>query len=305
MPSNITWLGGASGATTDVSNTANYSTGALPVTGDTLNILPNPNGTSYNLDVALTTLSGVTLAALNISQTYTGNIGTASPLAYLVVSATLVNIGYQYGGTFAANGSPLINLNLGSVQSLINITNSSSTSSLPNAGPISILGTHASNVMNIESGTVSAAASPTEVSTFATVNTGGTLTLGPGCTLATVNAFGGSTGIQSALTTLTQSAGNVLTAGTGTITTGNIYGGAFTSQSTGTITTLNVQAATADFSSDPRAKTVTTANIFNGATLNVNTGVKGSVTFTNPVVVKASTGQYRLIVCPNTNLALS
>lgn len=299
MPSTISWIG----TTTDVSNTANYSTGALPVNGDTLFIEANPNGTDVSLETNLSTLSGVTLAALNISQTFSANVGTTA--AYFQVSATLVNIGYQYAGTVPANGSPLIRLNLGGVQSLINVTGSSSSSTLAGSGPISILGTNASNVLNIESGTVSIAASPTEVSTFATINNGGTLTLGSGCTLTTINNFGGSLTVQSAFTTLTQAGGNVLAAGTGTITTANVFGGSFTSQSTGTITTLNVQAATADFSTDPRAKTVTTANIYNGATLNVNTGVKGSVTFTNPIVVKASTGQYKLFVCPNTNLALS
>lgn len=299
MPSTISWIG----TTTDVSNTANYSTGSLPVTGDTLFIEANPNGTDVALATNLGTLSAVTLAALNISQTFSAAVGT--PLAYFQVSATLVNIGYQYGGTIAANGSPLIRVDLGSVQSLINVTGSSSSSTLVGSGPISLKGTNASNVLNIETGSVSVASSPTEVSTIATINNGGTLVLGSGCTLTAINQFGGSLVFQSAVTTLTQSAGNSQSAGTGAITTANIYGGTYTSTSTGTITTLNVQAATADFSTDPRAKTITTANIFNGATFNVNTGVKGSVTLTNPIVVKASTGQYKLIVCPNTNIALS
>lgn len=298
--SKISWLGTVSG---DASVAGNYSPASVPVAADELFIEANPSGTDVSITSGLTAFSALTLLSLNISQTYTGSIGTTS--AYLVANATTVNIGYQYGSTSIASGSPLIRLNLGTVQSTVNIFNSSSSSTLTNAGPISLLGTHASNVLNIEAGTVSVATDPTEVSTLATINSGGGLFLGSGCTLTTINAFGGTCLIRSALTTLTQTGGAVVTAGTGAITTANVYSGSYVAGSTGTITALNIQSGSVDFSQDPRAKTVTTCNVFNGASLNVNNGVKGSITFTNPVVVKASPGQFTLTVWPNTNLALS
>lgn len=298
--SKIGWLGTVSG---DASVAGNWQGGVVPVGGDEVFVEANPSGTDVSISSGLTAFSALTLLSLNISQTFTANVGTTA--AYLVANATTVNIGYNYGTATTVSGSPLIRINLGSVQSTVNVFGSSSSSSLVNAGPITLLGTHASNALNISSGTVTVAIDPTEVSTFATINNAGTLFLGSGLTLTAINNSDGAILIRDAVTTLTQSGGTVTTAGTGTITTANVYGGTFIATSTGTITTLNVQSATADFSQDPRAKTVTTANIYSGASLNVNNGVKSSITFTNPIVIKASSGQYALTVWPNTNLALS
>ena len=299
---NVKWVGGYSGATTDASNVNNWSTASLPTTSDNVYIEANPSGTDYSIEAGLTALQGVALASLNIGQNYTGNIGTTS--SYFLTAATLINVGYQYGGTSTASGSSLIRLNNGTVNATTTIYNTAASGTMAN-GPFQFLGTHSSNTLNVLSGIVSVAADPTESATIATLNTGGTVTLGTGVTITTANVYNGALTLRSAITTITQTGGNVVTAGTGAITTFNLRGGSANFTSTGTITTLNIQSATADFSQDPRAKTVTNCTMYAGGTLNVNNGVKGSITFSNNVIVTASPGNFTLTAWPNTTFALS
>jgi hypothetical protein len=295
MPSTIYWTGATS---TDPSVTTNWSTGAVPVTGDTVYIEANPSGTDVNI-AASSALSGVTLAALYISASYRGTIGTAaSPPTYLQICATLLVIGYGSG-----QGSPFIALNLGSVQTLALIESSASSSSLSTAGPICLIGTHASNVLNITGGTVSVAANATEVATFATINNGGNLLLGVGCTLTTINNFGGKLTTQSAVTTMNVTAGAVTTLA-GAVTTITASGGSLTINSTGTITTLNIEGATVDMTGDPRSKTITTVNGYAGS-LNLNNGVKNSITLTNGIATFGAPGVFTVTPWAGSTIKLS
>lgn len=297
----VLWVGGNAGSGSqqnDASNTANYSGAALPTTGDDFYIEANPSGTDYAITAGLTAITN-TLNSLNISQTFSKAIGTSS--AYFVVRASTVNIGYNYSGA-TANGSSLIKLNLSSVQSNVTVTNSSTSSAITGLGPIILLGTNANNTLINTGGTMSIANTAGESSTFLTISNGGKLFLGSGVTLTTVNNFGGSALIRSAATTITCTAGSIDTEGSGAVTTLSLNGGTATLDSTGTITTLNVYGGTADFSNSPAARTVTTANVYAG-TLTVNNGVKGSITFTNPIHTFGS--NYRLTTVPGSSLQIS
>ena len=289
------WLGGANGSANDLAVASNYVPSGVPANGDDLYIEGNPSGTNQNITTNLTTFQNTTLNSINISQDYTGTIGVANTgtssttTGYMSLggtnnSAITVNIGYQAGGTNAGNGSNLIRLNTGSMLGTFNITNSGAQSVLANAGPITLLGTHTANIMNLQSGIVSVAVDPTEVSTFLTVNNKGNLFFGTGATLTTINMNGGSLAVKSAVPTLNQTLGSTTINGTGTVGTANLYGGAAVINTTGTVSALNIYGASADFSRNQAARTVTTITCYSGYNLNLNNGVKNSITVTNPIV---------------------
>lgn len=293
------WLGGANGSANDLAVASNYVPIGVPVAGDDLFIEANPSGANQNITTNLTTFQNTTLNSINISQDYTGIIGVANTgtssttTGYMSVggtnsSAITVNIGYQAGGTAAGNGSNLIRLNIGAMLGTFNISNSAANSSLANAGPITLLGTHTANIMNLQSGIVSVAIDPTESATFLTVNNKGTLFFGTGVTLTTVNQNGGSLSVKSALPVLNQTLGGTSINGTGTGGTLNLFGGSAILNSTGTITALNVYGATADFSRNQAARTVTNITTYAGYTLNFNNGVKNSITVTNPIATNGA-----------------
>lgn len=154
----------------DLSTLANWSGGALPVNGDTVFIQDSDIDILYSLSA----LSGVTLAALYIDQSYTGFLGLAKTNndagddityieyreRYLVIGATALTIGRGAG-----NGSPRININNGSVQTALLIYNTGT----PESGrdyAVQWKGTHASNVATVIKGTVAIALEPSETATL-------------------------------------------------------------------------------------------------------------------------------------------
>ena len=308
------WIGGAAGATGDLSNAANWAPSGVPTNSDDVYI--EGNGTDYDITAGLTTFAAVTLNSVNISITFSkaigiANTGTSSTtIGYMSISGTntaaiTVNMGYQNGGTSAGGGGNLWRLNTGSALATFNITGSATSSQLPNGGPITLLGTHTSNVLNIISGVVSVAADPTETAKFLTINNRGNLALGTGVTLTTINQNAGSIIVRSGVTTYSQTAGASTFSGTGTTGTMNLQGGTSALNSTGTITALNIYGATANLSGSQSPRTITTATLYAGATINLNNGVKNSITITNPIVVSAGPGQFAIVGWFGSSYALS
>ena len=288
------WLGGAVGSTGDLAVASNYAPSGVPTNGDDLYFEANPSGTDYSVTTNLSTFQNTTLNSINVGQTYSGQIGVANTgtssttTGYMSLGGTnstaiTVNIGYQFGGTSAGNGSSLIRLNVGSSSAMINITNTAASSAMANAGPVTILGANTGNTMNIQAGTATVAIDATEASIFATINNKGNLTLGGSVTLTMVNHNGGNITIRSGVVTINQTLGNSNIVGSGTVGTFNLYGGGSILNTTGTITNLNIYSATADMSRNQAARTVTTVTGYAGATLNLNNGVKNSITITNPI----------------------
>lgn len=269
------WVGTDSGNEGDWGTAANWSPSGVPVNSDDVYLENSSQDVTGTLDQ-----SAVTLSSLNIAGTYTGTIGTSS--TYLQIGATTCNIGYHTGpGTPTHSGR--IMLNFGSVQTTVNVEGSASTGTDSNLEPIRLIGSHASNAINVTGGNVGIATnSASETATMATVNVaGGTIRLSDGVTNTTTNINTGSAEIGCAATTLTVRGGSVRTFGSGAITTLVVDGGTVEADSSGTVTTARVaQGGTLDFSGDTRSKTVTNCEMQAGATL---LEPNNAVTFTNGI----------------------
>lgn len=270
------WLGNVAGHEGEVDYADNYSPSGVPQTGDTL-IVAN---TSQSLNAGDLDQSAVTLAMLQIDQTFTGEIGTAA--AYYQVGATVVRIG-RYDGAGNPAGSPRLKLDLGAAQSAVTIDNASAVSTDADLPPIRLLANHASTVLTVRKGLVGLACQDrTEVSTVGTVkvdfvnNVGGdaTVILGAGVTVTTVTKTGGWLALGCAATTVTQRAGTLVTDGSGAITTLNADGGFVVGNSSGTIGTLEIQdGAEVDLLRSTTARAVTTCKLHSGGALSYDPAV--------------------------------
>ena len=277
----------ASSGPNDVSVAANWSGGAVPSSSDDV-IIDGDNDLLYNLDQ-----NTISLTSLTIPSTFTGKIGL--PVedeeggyidyrdTYWKISATTITIGRGSG-----SGSSRIKLNVGTVQTALTIHKTSRTAS-SGLGAVIFKGTHASNVVNVISGTLSIAPFGGETATVATLRvSNATVEVGSGVTLTTVTHTGVGVGtllLSSAVTTLNQfpGSGNLTIVGSGAITTLNCYAATTSYQGSGTITTLNVgDGATVSFDDNPIARTVTNTNLYAGCTLLDNAK---TVTFTNPIAI--------------------
>lgn len=90
---NVRWLG----VDGDLANTANYSTGALPSAGDSLQISQGAISITNNLNA----LAAIALSGVLITAGFTGNIGASgTSIELLVNSATAGTIYIAMGGAF-------------------------------------------------------------------------------------------------------------------------------------------------------------------------------------------------------------
>jgi hypothetical protein len=273
----------------------NFDSAVLPVDGDTVIIEASSVDCLYELDQ-----NAVDLAALTIKQSYAGKLGLprTNPGGYVeyrpqyltinsaAAGAITINIGEGDG-----NGSGRIKVNTGGGQATLAIYNKGGRAET--GVPCLVWkGTHASNVVNLVRGDLGVAVFSGETATIATLNVGwmtsqtsdALLVCGSGTTLSTVNAYGGTIELNSALTTLTQGAAILTLRGTGTITTWHLDGGIGFHCSNGTITTLNVGGgARVDFRQDLRARIVTNCNAYQGATIQ---DPNKSVTWTNGICLQ-------------------
>lgn len=240
---------------------ANFSTGSLPVDGDTVYFENSDVDVLYELDQ-----SSIDLAALYIAQSFTGKIGlpyfNASGYVeyrtrYLTLTADTVNIGYGEG-----SGSGRILLSLGNNATVLNISNTGGA--IEQGVPAVVVQGHASATYTfvILKGSLGVATELSQVCVIDSITVAdGTVTLGSGCTLTTVAMAGGTLATYVGATTLTVTGGTA-THFAGAIATLTIDGGTVYYRSTSTITTLKVGTdATIDFTQDPNARTVTTTTI--------------------------------------------
>ncbi|MGA2324276.1 MAG: hypothetical protein ABSG22_10555 [Sedimentisphaerales bacterium] len=259
---------------------ANWSTGEVPRDGNNVYF----ENSSVNVTGGLAQ-SSKTLASLNISQSYIGQIG--DDVNYLSIGATAVKIGY-YNGPGIPTGSGRIKLNLGTVQTAITIYNSGPPANT-NTPTVMLLGTNAGNTLEIRKGKVGIAFGTGESATFSVINSSYTtqpssdveLTIGPGATLTTLNQTGGENTLLCAATTITTKAGTLLIDGTGTVTTLTIEGGTVTSNTTGTIATVAIKTAgTLDLTKSTAVRIITTTKLDAGGTLKYDPAI---ITLTNNV----------------------
>lgn len=279
----------------DWSTAQNWSGSAVPVAADIIYIEDTNIPILYGLDQ-----SAVTVAALYIMATYTGQIGLPERNqagyweyrdTFLKIGATILGIGLGPGA-----GSGRVKINGGTVLSTVTVERTAPTVE-PGVPSFCWKGTHASGVMNIQRGHVGVAFFGLEVATVLTMrishmgNPGGDadVVLGSGCTLTTINQLAGNLLLNAAVTTLTIRGGVCTTRGTGAITTLEVgvldpdkdkTRSVCYANATGTITTANVRAwGTLDVSQSQAARTITTTTVYRFAAL-LDTPFR-PVTYTN------------------------
>lgn len=266
----------ASAGPNDWSTAANWDGSVVPINADIVIIENTDDNITYGLGQ-----SAVTLDELHIKHSFTGALGLIEINAngyeeyletYLEISSTLVFIGQGDGG-----GSGRIKLDVGAVQSTINIYNSGSPTDT-DLKAIMWKGINAFNVVNITKGSFGAAILGGETSAIATfkigyasesrINTDSDVLAGSGMTLADIDMQGGTVEINSNSTTIDQTNGNLTIMGTATVTTANVDGGNCYYRTNGTCTTLNLAGdGVFDCRRDMRARTITNFVIYKGATI--------------------------------------
>lgn len=256
----------------------NWLTGgvrALPADGDNVILANCDVDILWGLD-----LNGITPASIRRYQSFTGAIGpprvhttdNGDYLEYRDLYAKLGNSGDAtniaiYLGLGPGAGPSRERWDFSDGQVTINVANTGPQES-SDVEACLLLGSHASNILSVNKGSVGSAIYPGETATWATLNVGYTdnkesdseVRMGLGVTLTTIQKSGGTLQINSAIgTMLTNYAGDTYIDGSNNVAGLVIYGGRVILNTTGTlggapsVTTPGVL----DFSRDLRAKTVT------------------------------------------------
>jgi hypothetical protein len=248
---------------------ANWSTGLVPVTGDTV-IFDDPTWAClYGLNQA----GVITLAALNFFPRWIGDTITSGTVGLPLINQSGTQYP-EYRTRALSLGATLCNINCGSGRIILDfgsVANSTqvlaSGTSPDGLSAVMLKGTSASNVLR------ASGASDVGVAILGgeTANLSGGIVLGPGAvvrcgsgvTIATVVNNGGGIEINGAVgTSIVNNAGTVVILGTGAIAQLTATNGSSTIySSSGTLggnTTLD-NNSTLDFSGDQRTKAVTNA----------------------------------------------
>lgn len=262
-------------SSTDPTVGANWSTGSAPVNGDDVFIVPVAGLSLANISFA--DMSAITLASLTITAAIavgTTDSTSGNYFGYWKISATAWTIG---------GAVKRVKINFGSVK--FSGTALSTGTSIDNgAATVRILGTHASNTLDVSGGSSVGVATnlPTEVSTILTTHVSGAqsdLEFGAGVTWTTANASTQATFEAASAhngsgpgTTITSADGAIATLTSGNLTTANCNGGTVAlanRPASGDIaTTVNISnSGTLDLSGNPDAGTIPTVSFGKGAIL--------------------------------------
>jgi len=291
------WLGTTSNAW---GTAANWSTGSLPVDGDTVIFENNSN------PCAASDQSAIELAALYIYASYTGEIGdrpsNANPKGgYLQIGATICNIGRQLSPVGVQQpGSPMINLDLQADASAVTVESTCAGSSIPGQHPVALKFNENTSTLNVRRGKVMVAArGRDEASVLASITMGALgapdsytdIVVGTGVTCAAYVKNSGNLLLQSSTTNFTQDGGTTRTEGSVSISGDTkINAGLLIPNAAGTTAALDIGAgAFVDFLRSQVARTVTNCTVRG----NIATSLaydSGKVTFTNPISGKLGGG---------------
>lgn len=256
----------------------NWSGGTAPADGDTLIFSDNAVDLTDDLD-----LSAINVNVI-VEQSYRGKIGRPlnNPAGYLEYRPTYLKIGTDDSPAQAVTigqgpgiGSGRIKIDAGASTTTFVVHNTGQPieQGIP---PVLLKGTDAANTLTVNKGSVGVAVLPydeatgaEETATIATLNVGyvtnpagdAVVQCGPGVTLTTINQSGGKLEIETAVTTITKTAGELQLLGNSvTVGTLNERGGATYVIGTTTITTANISnAGILDYSRDSRGKVITNA----------------------------------------------
>lgn len=283
----LTETGAGTGAVTDFSDDTassgpcdlgaadNYSGGALPANGDTLIIADVSSNIAYNLDA----LAAVTLAHLQIRQTFLGLIGlrstqfatSADALTYSTTRAaeyreTYLKVGADritngaHGGIGTPVGSQRVKIdNVKSGASMLDVINTATTSADTGLPAVRYKAAHADADVNVRAapgGVGVAMDAPDETSTIGDAQVvSGSFSTGRGVTMTSLEQYGGTSRITASATVATMS----------------INGGACYTDGDFTVTELNVQDAGIIYLGHRKTggNCATTVNLLAGGTLDV------------------------------------
>jgi hypothetical protein len=257
----------------DIADVLNWSLGVLPIAGD--DVLVDFGGAAQSMLWNLQQFAAVAFNSFVRRKTAKGlriglsEINTdAQPFTEYLTTEFALNM----QGTFlitielaAGERAETVKINGGTTQTTLLIRGDA-----PGAlysEQVWFRGTHASNVVNLEGGSLAVAPVNHNAATVATANVkSGALRCGDNVTFTTLNNLGGTVELNNNITTVTQLGGSTMIKGSATVTTLTVNGGKVDYRSTGTITTASVGSnGTLDFSQDNRARTITnTVNIYAG-----------------------------------------
>lgn len=222
-------------------------------------------------------ITAVTVPVVNIAANFTHYIGTST--AYLKIGVTHLDVGQDYTG--AGTGSQRIKINLGTVQSLVNVY-SSALISVDGLEPIQLLCNNTATVINCWNGTIGIASDTGEASTLnkidcaqpsTTLNVNiGDVTYG-GTAPELINNGATITGITIPATVTHVSGNTTLTAASGTITLLETYGGVFVLDGAVDITTAQVHGGLCY-----PGRSVTTLHIYRDGVANFLSSLAGTIT---------------------------
>lgn len=235
----------------------NWSAAAVLTNGDVVTIA-QPVGITAGLDqsavtlTAMTVMSSFTGSGVRIGRPRTNATGSYTEFrnTYLKVGVTTLKIGVGEGA-----GPSNVNINLGSVQTTCEVRKTGQSADA-NTPSVLLLGTHASNSLDVQSGTVGVGYFG-EASTldYLRLASNARVICGEGCTLGDIHGAGILT-ISSAADLLSQTGGDWTVNGTGAVAQITQTGGILRWNSSGTVTAATI-GGTLDLSGDATPKTFT------------------------------------------------
>ena len=278
---------------------ANWSGSTVPVTGDTVYFENCDVDCLYGIDQ-----SAVTLAAMRVEKTYTGEIGLPNQNAngYREYRTKDLAIGITDG--WFVGGGGRYRINTGSIQTTLRIDGTGSSNELDLPAML-WRGTNANNVVSINKGSLGIALFAGETATVATLTTGQIdsqdsdvdLELSSGVSLTTFNCNGGEIEMDCGCTTLTQTGGSI-THTSGNITTLTVLSGNFYPRGSSTYTTTVIGAGgLIDNTANTQSPTFTTITINGGGSLYdpyERATFSNAVTLRGEAVVSLESGQVQL-----------
>lgn len=198
--------------------------------------------------------SGVAINDFIVEKGYAGTIGSAS-LGYLLIDPDR----FEFNGS----GECWINLTTAAISATVHGT----ASPTDGARGLYLKGTGITT-LNQLGGHVGLASRPGELSTVTTVRlmaSEGSLVVGNGASVTTVNQFGGECRLRCGATTVLQYAGRHYSEENGAMTTVTLKGGEYFWKSSGGITTFNIYGGTFDMKQTGAARTLGTFNRYAGS----------------------------------------
>ena len=258
----VTWYGTDTTNPTNVGTGANWSTSSVPTTGDHVRLVAGYTG---SISESLSSLASVALGDFVVEHGFTGSIGKLGTPLDIQASR------FEFHG----GGTSYINLQSSSIDAIVHGTNQNAA--IGRRG-LYLTGTTLQTV-SVTGGDVGIASQHGDTSSVSTLRVhSGLVYVGNGCTLTTVDVYGGRVELQANVTNLNVYGGTVVLAENADATTITVEGGAVDNIGSGAITTATIKGGVLSMRGGI-ARTITTLNYYAGGNLEFDDDV---VTITTP-----------------------